>query len=170
MTLGDLIGFMSLVVAMQTLMFTLHMYIHNKYKEKQDKEIRQIINNTFMIKKSHQLFIATLIKANSSFRLHSSILHRLMMHIKLDSDLTNRISKSFLEYEDLFNKSLHELIIIDNNPGQRDSSVRQLSQINGDIFSYELMCEVNRHEENKDPLLKKGIADLRRRLDNSKKK
>jgi hypothetical protein len=162
MSVTDVIALITLLVTLQAGFFAIHMWLHKRYRRRQDAQIKSIIEQRFHIEEGHKVLREALIEYGATIGYFSSILTRLLAGT--DQGIRERASKEFSAYNERLTKVTNDLLLLGHDKTKRNSAIQQLSQAQGDLSSYELMLALHEHEGKKDPILASGINILRQRL------
>ncbi len=160
---ADIVSLISLVIGIQVLVFAFHMYLHNRHSKSQEDILRGIVENRFYSANSISATTEVLVELREDLRFHSALLQRLITGSESD-DFTERLGQAFHTYEGSLTKAMQELVLLGQCRLRKESAIRQLSQVYGDLESLELMTALHQHEGLVDPILARGIHDLKNRL------
>lgn len=165
MSAGDIIGLVSLLVAVQGLILAVFLWVMDKKYSEHLEEVEMLRLNKFLVDKQRACLVAALsyVEAIESYQM--GLLDRIAA-----THLTEAQRIRFRTEADLCNrrvlKTIAEASIFEERKDLRESAIRDLAEEYGDLGSLRLMEDVRREtKQGGDSALADGIDRLHKRLD-----
>ncbi len=163
-SISDVLTLLGVIIALQALACAFHWKMHARYKNVLDEEVARRSKNSFYIENGHTAMREALVEIDATTRILSSLIARLVDQDG-NGEMYQNVCQALGQYQDRRTKTLLDLLLLGADVNRRRSAIRQLSQANGDLQSYELMILLNKEEGESDSILQAGISAMKSRLD-----
>lgn len=169
MTASDAISLIGIVLALQAVTVASFVFYYERFHDNQKKHMEMIANSLFMLECLHKETANVLTETGSIFTFQASLNARLLESQPVE--VRKKICRELKHYVDLYDKSLLQFLIFSSKKEERDSALRELAEVYGDVYTLELLGDVRkaRRGEDADPALEYAIRSLRKRIDDALK-
>lgn len=164
-SLSNVIELITLILAILTLYGVFYWILINRRHKGLAKDIETVKKNSFYIEYTTNNIVESLINIRSGMEFQNSLLARLLLMAKAESDIIAGVNSAFQKDDIRIEKMIRTMMMFTSNDSRRESAFNQLSESLGDSYSLRAMYTLLPYEERLKKELKSAIKNLERRLD-----